>query len=86
MNDEFKPSVDPWELLIEHNQRIQQLENQVKLLLGNQGEILRAIAHLHELYDVNKRTVDKILDNQQSATALLADILNRSTASSTGQH
>lgn len=86
MNDEFKPSVDPWELLIEHNQRIQQLENQVKLLLGNQAEILRAIAHLHELYDVNKRTVDKILDAQQSATGLIADILNRSTASSTGQH
>ena len=86
MNDDFKPSVDPWDLLIEHNQRIQQLEQQVKLLQTNEREIIKAITHAHELNDINKRTIDRLIDNQQAATALLADILNRSTPSASGNH
>ncbi len=86
MNDDFKPSVDPWDLLVEHNERIQKLESQVQLLFGNQAEILKAITHLHELQDINKRTVDKILDNQQATSSLIADILIKSTPTSTGQH
>lgn len=86
MNDDFKPSVDPWDLLIEHNQRIQQLESQVKLLQGNERELIKAVTHAHELNDINKRTIDRLIDNQQAATALLADILNRSTPSASGNH
>ncbi len=84
MNDDFKPSVDPWDLLIEHNQRIQQLEQQVKLLQTNEREIIKAITHAHELNEINKRTIDRLIDNQQAGTALLADILNRSTPSASG--
>lgn len=86
MNDDLRPSVDPWDLLIEHNQRIQRLEQQVQLLNSNQGEILKAITHLHELYDVNKRTVDKVLENQQATATLIADIMIKASASSTGEH
>lgn len=86
MNDDIRPSVDPWDLLIEHNRRIQQLEQQVKLLQGNEKELIRAVTHAHELYDINKRTLDKLIENQQAGTALLADILNRSTPSASGNH
>ena len=86
MNDDFKPSVDPWDLLIEHNQRIQQLEQQVKLSQTNEREIIKAITHAHELNEINKRTIDRLIDNQQAGTALLADILNRSTPSASGNH
>lgn len=83
---EFEPSVDPWDLLIEHNQRIQSLESQVKLLQTNEREIIKAITHQQELYDIQKRTLDRLLENQQTSTALLADILNRSTPSASGNH
>lgn len=83
---DFEPSVDPWDLLIEHNQRIQQLESQVKLLQNNEREIIKAITHAHELNEINKRTIDKLIENQQTGTALLLDILNRSTPSASGNH
>ena len=83
---EFEPSVDPWDLLIEHNQRIQSLESQIKLLQANEREIIKAITHQQELYDIQKRTLDRLLENQQTSTALLADILNRSTPSASGNH
>lgn len=86
MNENFKPSVDPWELLLEHNERIQRLEKKIELIQHNQHEIVKAVTHLQELYEVNKRTVDKILENQQASTGLIADILNRSTPFSSGNH
>ena len=86
MNDDIKPTVDPWELLVQHNQRIQQLEAQVQLLRGNEREMIKAVTHVHELYDINKRTLDKLIENQQACSALLADVLNRSTPSATGNH
>jgi hypothetical protein len=86
MNDDIRPSVDPWDLLIEHNKRIQQLEQQIKLLQGNERELIKAVTHAHELYDINKRTLDKLIENQQACSALLADVLNRSTPSASGNH
>jgi hypothetical protein len=86
MNDNIRPSVDPWDLLIEHNKRIEQLEQQVKLLQGNEKELIRAITHQNELYNINKRTLDKLLENQVTSTALIADIMNRSTPSASGNH
>lgn len=86
MNDDIRPSVDPWDLLIEHNKRIQQLEQQIKLLQGNERELIKAVTHAHELYDINKRTLDKLLENQVTSTALIADIMNRSTPYSSGNH
>jgi len=86
MNEDIKPTVDPWDLLIQHNQRIQQLEQQIKLLQGNEKELIKAVTHAHELYDINKRTLDKLIENQQACSALLADILNRSTPSASGNH
>lgn len=86
MNDDIKPTVDPWELLVQHNQRIQQLEAQVQLLRGNEREMIKAVTHVHELYDINKRTLDKLIENQQACSSLLADVLNRSTPSASGNH
>lgn len=86
MNDNIKPSVDPWELLVDHNQRIQLLEQQVMLLHKSQKELAQALLQQQELYDLNKRTIDRVLDNQQKSAGLIADILNRSTPFSTGNH
>lgn len=86
MNEDMRPTVDPWELLLEHTQRIQQLEQQVHMLTINQGELIKAVAQAHALYDVNKRTLDQLILNQQACSSLLADVLNTSTRSSSGCH
>lgn len=86
MNENIRPTVDPWELLVDHNQRIQLLEKKIELLEHNQQEFIRAITHSQELHDINRRTIDKILDSQRSQAALTFDILNRSTPSGTGNH
>ena len=86
MKHEFEPSVDPWELMVEHNQRIQRLEQAVKQLNINVSEIVKAVNNFNEIQEINKRTIDRLLDNQQQSALLMAQILTQSTPTATGQH
>jgi TolA-binding protein len=86
MKEQFEPSVDPWELMIEHNQRIQRLEAQIKQLNSNINEMAKAINAFNEIQEINKRTIDRLLDNQQQSALLMAQILTQSTPTATGQH
>jgi TolA-binding protein len=86
MKEQFEPSVDPWELMIEHNQRIQRLEAQIKQLNSNINEMAKAVNAFNEIQEINKRTIDRLLDNQQQSALLMAQILTQSTPTATGQH
>jgi uncharacterized coiled-coil protein SlyX len=85
MKESFEPSVDPWELMIEHNQRIQRLEQQCQQQAATITEIVKAINNLNQLQEVHRRTLDKVLDNQQQSALLIAEILRKSSTSITGQ-
>lgn len=82
----IQPEIDPWELMIEHNQRIQRLEAQIKNINANIAEIVKAINIQRELQEVNQRTIDKTLENQQQTAALIAQILSSSVPLASGQH
>jgi GTP1/Obg family GTP-binding protein len=84
MKESFEPQIDPWELMIEHNQRIQRLEQQCQQQAATISEIVKAINNLNQLQEVHRRTVDKILDNQQQSALLMAQILTQSTSTATG--
>jgi hypothetical protein len=80
----IQPDIDPWDLMIEHNQRIQRLEAQIKQLNINMQEMVKAINTGRELQEINQRTIDKLLDNQQQSALLMAQILTQSTPTATG--
>lgn len=86
MKEQFEPSIDPWELMVEHNQRIQRLEKLIQDIVKNQEEMAKSVNGLWHCYDIQKRTLDKLLENQASQAALTADILLRSTPSASGNH
>jgi hypothetical protein len=86
MKHEFEPNVDPWDLMVEHNQRIQRLEQAIKQLNHNMQEIALAINGFNDIQQVNRNTIDKLLDNQQQSALLMAQILTNSTPTATGQH
>ena len=86
MKHEFEPSVDPWELMVEHNQRIQRLEQAVKQLNINVSEIVKAVNNFNDIQEVNRRTIERMLENQQQAMSLIAQIMQSSSSSAMGQH
>lgn len=86
MKERFEPQIDPWELMIEHNQRIQKLEAQVRQMAKNSEELARAINNCFELQAVNRQTIDQILENQRQSAGLMADILLKSSPSAQGNH
>lgn len=86
MKHEFEPQVDPWDLMVEHNQRIQRLESAVNQLNSNLSEVVKAINSFNEIQEVNRRTIDKLLENQQQSALLMAQILSGSPSTATGQH
>jgi predicted component of type VI protein secretion system len=93
MKHEFEPSVDPWELMIEHNQRIQRIEKQVQelqsALLNHRTKIddlIQAVNTNTKLQAVNQDTMNRLLDNHTALSGLVADMAVKSSASGMGQH
>jgi Na+-translocating ferredoxin:NAD+ oxidoreductase RnfC subunit len=93
MKHEFEPSVDPWELMIEHNQRIQRIEKQVQDLQisiqnhkGKIEQLIQAVNTNSELQRLNQDTMNRLLDNHTALSGLVADIATKSSASGMGQH
>ena len=93
MNDDIKPTVDPWELLVQHNQRIQQLEQQVQelqsALLNHRikiDDLIQAVNTNTKLQAVNQDTMNRLLENHTALSGLVADMAVRSTPSATGNH
>jgi len=93
MNDDIKPTVDPWELLVQHNQRIQQLETQVQelqsALLNHRikiDDLIQAVNTNTKLQAVNQDTMNRLLENHTALSGLVADMAVRSTPSATGNH
>lgn len=82
----IQPEIDPWELMIEHNQRIQRLEQAVNQLNSNLSEVVKAVNAFNDVQAVNRRTIDRMLENQQQTASLIAQILSSSTPLATGQH
>jgi len=93
MKHEFEPSIDPWELMVEHNQRIQRLEQQLQQLqlnvLNHKEKIEQLISAVNtntQLQQVNQDTLTKVLDNHRNLSSLVADMAVKSTPSAQGQH
>jgi thiamine biosynthesis lipoprotein ApbE len=93
MKEQFEPSVDPWELMIEHNQRIQRLEKQIQevqnAIQNHKGKIeqlIQAVNTNSELQRLNQDTMNKLLDNHTALSGLVADMAIKSSASGMGQH
>ena len=93
MKHEFEPNVDPWELMIEHNQRIQRIEKQVQDLQisiqnhkGKIEQLIQAVNTNSELQRLNQDTMNRLLDNHTALSGLVADIATKSSASGMGQH
>ena len=93
MKEQFEPSVDPWELMIEHNQRIQRIEKQVQDLQisiqnhkGKIEQLIQAVNTNSELQRLNQDTMTKLLDNHTALSGLVADMAVKSAASGMGQH
>jgi thiamine biosynthesis lipoprotein ApbE len=93
MKEQFEPSVDPWELMIEHNQRIQRLEKQIQevqsAIQNHRGKIeqlIQAVNTNSELQRLNQDTMTKLLDNHTALSGLVADMAVKSAASGMGQH
>jgi thiamine biosynthesis lipoprotein ApbE len=93
MKEQFEPSVDPWELMIEHNQRIQRIERQIQELQstiqnhrGKIEQLIQAVNTNSELQRLNQDTMTKLLDNHTALSGLVADMAVKSAASGMGQH
>ena len=93
MKEQFEPSVDPWELMIEHNQRIQRLEKQIQevqsVIQNHRGKIeqlIQAVNTNSELQRLNQDTMTKLLDNHTALSSLVADMAVKTAASGMGQH
>ena len=93
MKHEFEPNVDPWDLMVEHNQRIQRIEKQVQDLQisiqnhkGKIEQLIQAVNTNSELQRLNQDTMTKLLDNHTALSSLVADMAVKSAASGMGQH
>jgi hypothetical protein len=71
----IEPQIDPWELMVEHNQRIQKLELLLQQQARNSEELAKAINNCFELQQVNQRTIDRLLTNQQLNAEIMAQVL-----------
>jgi hypothetical protein len=71
----IEPQIDPWELMVEHNQRIQKLELLLQQQARNSEELAKAINSCFELQQVNQRTIDRLLTNQQLNAEIMAQVL-----------
>lgn len=71
----LEPQIDPWELMVEHNQRIQRLEELIKQQAKNTEELARAINNCFEIQEVNRKTIDRVLKNQQLSAEMMAEIM-----------
>ena len=93
MKEEFQPSVDPWELMIEHNQRIQRIEKHIQDLQsaiqnhrGKIEQLIQAVNTNSELQRLNQDTMNRLLENHTALSGLVADMAVKSSASGMGQH
>ena len=66
----IQPEIDPWELMVEHNQRIQRIEKQIQelqLVVQNHKnkieQLISAVNTNTELQQINQDTMNKILEN-----------------------
>lgn len=89
----IQPDVDPWDLMIEHNQRIQRLEKQIHELqlnvINHRDKIEQLISAVNtntQLQQINQDTLTKVLDNHTALSGLVADMAVKSTSSGMGQH
>jgi len=71
----IEPEIDPWDLMVEHNQRIQRLERQLQAQAKNIEEMAKAINNGFHLQEINQRTINKLLENEQHVMALIQSIL-----------
>lgn len=71
----FEPQIDPWELMVEHNQRIQALERQLQQQAKNIEEMAKAINNCFQLQEINQRTINKLLENEQQIMKILQTVL-----------
>jgi hypothetical protein len=62
------------------------LEQAVKQLNINVSEIVKAVNNFNDIQEVNRRTIERMLENQQQAMSLIAQIMQSSSSSAMGQH
>lgn len=93
MKHEFEPSVDPWDLMVEHNQRIQRLEKQIQEIQtaiqnhkGKIEQLIQAVNTNSELQRLNQDTMNRLLENHTALSGLVADMAVKSASSGMGQH
>ena len=70
MKQMFEPSVDPWDLMVEHNQRIQALEKQL-IVMG------RLIDELSKNNESNAKSVSLLAQAHEQNLQLYLDIAGR---------
>lgn len=75
--EQFKPSVDPWDLMIEHNQRIQNLENHVKQLAQLCEQLSNANLQNVRTQSLNTQSIDALTRAHQENLRLVMDIAGR---------
>lgn len=70
MKQMFEPSVDPWDLMVEHNQRIQRLEQQHQQL-AQLGE------RLSEANLMNVKSIEALSRAHEQNLRLVMDLTGR---------
>lgn len=86
MTDRLEPQVDPWQLMIEHNQRIQQLERALRNHRDKIEDLISTINAVNAVADQQQKTIMKLLEIQQQQALSFGELLNKSTPTATGQH
>lgn len=86
MNDDLRPDVDPWDLMVDHNVRIQKLEHALINHRDKIEELIVKVNCLDGIVEQHQKTILKLLDLQQQAQSSYLDLLNRTTPNSSGNH
>ncbi len=74
---EFKPTVDPWDLMIEHNKRIQQLEKHVADLARLCDQLSNANLQNVRVQGLNTQSIDALTRAHEENLRLVLDLAGR---------
>ena len=77
MREMFEPSVDPWDLMIEHNKRIQNLEKVIQEIARTQTKMAQDASGIAELVEINTQSIAVLNRTNEQSLRLVMDIAGK---------
>lgn len=77
MRNEWRSQVDPWELMVEHNQRIQHLERRVQELADLVQRLSEAHVTTTRTQSQNTQTIQNLARSHEQSLQLYLDLATR---------